>query len=110
MSCDENTPHRIVSQLIEEDPELRDVVEEFVDGLADRLAELKVAFEQMDYDLLATLAHRLKGAGGSYGYPELSDVCAKMEQEFRAHDSGNFDDWLKKLSQLQAGAVEGLRS
>lgn len=101
-------PGKLVSQLLVDDPELRDVVEEFVQGLSARIAEMRAAYARLDWELLRTLAHRLKGAGGSYGYPELSQLAAEMECGFRSHCAGQFNTWIRQLEQLSAAAREGL--
>jgi len=100
---------KLVSLLMQEDPELRDIVEEFVNGLASRLEELKHAYETLDWDQLTTLAHRLKGAGGSYGYPDISQLCAEMEKSFRDHRADAFTSYSEQLNKLAAAAIAGLK-
>lgn len=101
-------PNAIISELLLEDEDLRDIVEEFVHELDDRLSELEAAHEALDWGNLETLAHRLKGAGGSYGYPDISDVAGEMESAFRTHSAEKFDVWLKQLQELSSAAKEGL--
>ena len=103
-------PQLLISQLLLEDEDLRDIVEEFVDGLETRLAEIRQAYDQMDWDAMSRLAHQLKGAGGSYGYPDISQVAASMEQGFRVQDASNFDDWFNDLTELTTAARQGLQS
>jgi HPt (histidine-containing phosphotransfer) domain-containing protein len=103
-----NQTQKLISQLLQEDADLRDIVEEFVDGLSGRAAEIEQARQQMDFEQLTTLAHRLKGAAGSYGYPEISQLCAAMEQEFRAHQLDDFTSWMEQLSQMAVAARAGL--
>ncbi|MBU0638142.1 MAG: Hpt domain-containing protein [Planctomycetes bacterium] len=98
-----------ISQLLLEDADLHDIVEEFVEGLQSRAAEIRAAYEQLDWELLRTLAHRLKGAGGSYGYPELSSLAALMEENFSVHRADEFGDWIQKLDELRAAAEAGLK-
>ena len=93
-------PQTLISQLLIEDEDLRDIVEEFVGALDSRLTELREAYDKLDWELLRTLAHRLKGAGGSYGYPDISQLCALMEQRFRVQDASKFDEWMAALSVL----------
>ncbi|MCK4341921.1 MAG: Hpt domain-containing protein [Phycisphaerae bacterium] len=107
-SVQQPATEKLVSQLLEEDPDLLDVVEEFVKGLEQRLEEIKQAYEQLDWDQLTTVAHRLKGAGGSYGYPDISELCAKMEQAFRAQMAGDYEGWMTRLTQLVHAAEAGL--
>lgn len=99
----------LVSQLLLEDAGLRDIVEEFVAGLTSRLQELREAYAKLDFGTLALLAHRLKGAAGSYGYPDISRVCADMEAKFQAHEAGDFSTLVSQLAELCAAARAGLR-
>ena len=103
-----STQMKIVSDLLRDDPEMYDLVEEFVGGLTDRVNEFRRAYERLDWNNLTTLAHQLKGAGGSYGYSELSKLCAQMETAFRAHSADDFTAWIGQLEQLIAAAHAGL--
>ncbi len=100
---------KLISHLIQEDPELRDVVEEFVQGLGARVEELRQAHDQMDWDTLTTLAHRLKGAGGSYGYPDISQLCARIEQDARQQEAAEMQALINRLNDLTGAALSGLR-
>ncbi len=104
----EGLPEKLISQLLIDAPDLRDVVEEFVHGLGERIEELRTAYAQLDWERLRTLAHRLKGAGGSYGYPALSQLAAQMECAFRAHCADQFNAWIRRLEELSAAARAGL--
>jgi HPt (histidine-containing phosphotransfer) domain-containing protein len=101
---------RLTSELLRSDPGMIDIVTEFVAGLAGRICELRSAYEQRDYPRLAMLAHRLKGAGGSYGYPPISALAAQMEAEFRAMRAGGFAEWVRTLEALTQAAANGLVS
>ena len=103
-----DVPAKLVSQLIKESPDLGDIVAEFVQGLAPQVAQLKQSFEKLDWQMLAVLAHRLKGAGGSYGYPDISRLGAEMEQGFRNQHAEDFRAWITRLSELVAAAEAGL--
>jgi HPt (histidine-containing phosphotransfer) domain-containing protein len=100
---------KLVSELLCEDPDLRDIIEEFVDGLSDRIVHLKLAFDELDWSQLRTLAHRLKGAGGSYGYPQISQLAARMEQNFKTHRADDFDTQIHQLERLASAAHAGLQ-
>lgn len=100
---------RLVSQLLLNDTDLRDIVAEFVDGLDGRIAEMRSAHDAADWATLVRLAHRLKGAGGSYGYPDVSAAARAIEERIRRHASDGFDAWMIELEQLAAAAKAGLR-
>jgi HPt (histidine-containing phosphotransfer) domain-containing protein len=101
-------PTKLISQLLLEDADLRDIVEEFVGGLDTRLAELRDAHQKLDFQMLTTLAHRLKGAAGSYGYPDISRLCAEMEQQFTSHQADAFAKYSAELSRFAEAARAGL--
>lgn len=101
-------PDKLISQLLLEDADLRDIVEEFVGELDERINAIRRAHAQLDWRAMQTLSHQLKGAGGSYGYPDISQHAAMMEQRFRAEDVSQFDQWVSELEQLARAARTGL--
>lgn len=101
-------PDRLTSILLRDDPDMLDLVAEFVNGLPARIADLRQAYARLDWDALTRLAHQLKGAGGSYGYPDLSRLGALMEADFRAHSATSFTTWMDRLGALAEAARAGL--
>ncbi len=100
---------KIFSDLLVDDPDMLDLVEEFINGLDTRVDDFRQAFEQLNWDNLTRLAHQLKGAGGSYGYVDLSTLGKTMEDAFRAHSADSFAEWMTRLEQLLTAARAGLR-
>lgn len=78
-----NLAEPIYSELAQDDPDFEDIVELFVEGLSDRLADMKKALEKNDLDSLRQLAHQLKGSGGGHGYPQLTDMASDLEIQAR---------------------------
>ena len=68
------------------DPEMAEILGDFVGHLEERVVELREAREGEHYDELKQYAHRLKGAGGSYGYPALSQAAAVLEEAAKVAD------------------------
>lgn len=99
---------KLVSQLLLSDIGLRGTVEEFVKSLPRRLEELRQAYQLREWDRLTALAHRLKGAAGSYGYPDISRLCADLEPKLRARQADDFAAFLAKLVALTQAAQAGL--
>jgi HPt (histidine-containing phosphotransfer) domain-containing protein len=104
------TAEKLVSDLLRDDPDAFELVEGFVNGLADRIQALREAHDRLDWKLLARLLHQLKGAGGCYGYPDLSRLAATMEKHFRACSAASFTHWMEQLEKLAAAARAGLHS
>lgn len=75
------------------DPDMVELVELFLSEVPERLAVMAEAFEQQNWSELRRAAHQWKGAGGSYGYPQLSAAAATLEM---ACASGRPQDEIKR--------------
>jgi signal transduction histidine kinase/CheY-like chemotaxis protein/HPt (histidine-containing phosphotransfer) domain-containing protein len=97
-----NTSTQIVrSMLPTDDPEIRDVVREFIDGISERLDAMAAALETEQYEELARLAHALKGSGGTAGFPCFTDPAARIEESAKARDPQDIGDALRQIEKLQ---------
>lgn len=65
-------------------PGIEDLVARSVSRLPDRIAILEAALCARDVDTLASAAHTLKGAAGSYGFAPISEAAAVLETSARA--------------------------
>ena len=45
---------------------------------------MQAAVDDGDFDALRTAAHKLKGCGGGYGYPVLTERAGELEQHAKA--------------------------
>ncbi len=68
------------------DLEMHAIVEDFVRNLPDRIRMMEVALSQQDYTALINLAHQLKGAGGGYGFPVITEAAGHLEESVAYHD------------------------
>jgi HPt (histidine-containing phosphotransfer) domain-containing protein len=73
----------IFSALPTEDPDFREIVEEFIQRLQDQLAAMQQAVNAQDLKELARLAHWLKGAGGTAGFPAFTQPAKHLESLVR---------------------------
>ena len=80
----EDTP--MVSQFAD-DAEIAEILGGFVGRLAGQIDAMHAAHESGQHDALRRLAHKLKGAGGSYGYPCLTAVSGTLEEAAKACDA-----------------------
>lgn len=88
----------IASELVQEDASFADIVVQFVEGLDARLAKMHDAIEKSDFEALRGAAHQLKGSGGGYGYPILTELAAELE---RFAQSEVLDDCKTALDELK---------
>jgi signal transduction histidine kinase/CheY-like chemotaxis protein len=69
----------LASTLGDDDPDLQEIVRQFVRDLPDRSSSMLRAAQTSDTETLKRLAHQLKGAGGSYGFPAITEAAAAVE-------------------------------
>ncbi|MGZ9098175.1 MAG: Hpt domain-containing protein [Brevundimonas sp.] len=55
----------------------------FVERCREDLRELRRLGEQGDVDACGPLVHRLAGAAGSFGFPEISGAALAVDQQIR---------------------------
>ena len=68
----------------ESDPDMLELVQEFAGELPDRAATLERLLAESQLEELQRLAHQLKGAGGGYGFPRITEVAASLEEAVKA--------------------------
>jgi len=67
-----------------EDEDIIDLVEEFVETLPCRVEAVQDALRGQNLELLITLAHQMKGAGGGYGFTPITDAARDLEMAARS--------------------------
>lgn len=70
-----------------DDEDLAELVEMFVDEIPDRVQTMLDAAEGSDWEQLGRIAHQMKGAAGSYGFSEVTNVAAVLEHACRQNAS-----------------------
>ena len=76
----------------EGDAEMMEIVREFAGELPARIARIEELLGSGNEEELARLAHQLKGAGGGYGFPQITETAAALEQAVK---SGGTDSEIK---------------
>jgi HPt (histidine-containing phosphotransfer) domain-containing protein len=66
-----------------QDPGLAEIIDLFVAELPERVHAMRQATLAGDLPLVGRLAHQLKGAGGSHGFPHLSTLAREVERAAR---------------------------
>ena len=65
---------------------MAEIIDQFVDSLPEKIRAMQQMLAAADYDNLQRLAHQLKGAGGGYGYPCLTENAKSLEQAAQSQD------------------------
>lgn len=87
----------LISQMAD-DEDFLPLLEMFVDELDDRIAAIRTQFDQSQGDRVRELAHQLKGAGGGYGYPQITEAAKALEDVLKA--DGPVAEVKAKIDQL----------
>ncbi len=69
-----------IRSIYEDDPDMLEIVREFAAELPRRVEEIEACLEAGRMAELQTLAHQLKGAGGGYGFGQVTEAAAGLEQ------------------------------
>ena len=66
------------------DHEMQEVLSEFVAGLPAQVKKLAEYLDAQNVDELRRAVHQIKGAGGGYGFPTMTQTAAAAEQSIKA--------------------------
>jgi len=97
-----STPIRDDSPILSDfagDPDMRELVEFFVGQMPQRVRALQESLESGALEDVRSIAHQLKGAGGSYGFPQITESARSLEEQA---DSANLEAVRQGVDELIA--------
>jgi CheY-like chemotaxis protein/HPt (histidine-containing phosphotransfer) domain-containing protein len=94
-------PSVVRSSLPTDDPEIRAIVNEFVEKLSVEIEKMDAASCKADYSELAKLAHWLKGAGGTVGFDCFTEPAKQLEKFAADKADAKIGDVLQRLRSLE---------
>jgi len=80
LSEDDNGQSTVIISLLANDPDMGELVTQFVGNLSSRLALLEAAHHEGRRQDIGRTAHQLKGTGTSYGFPMLTEHARVVEE------------------------------
>jgi CheY-like chemotaxis protein len=80
------------------DPKLADLVPAFLQNRRQDVIALLDALDRRDHATVESLGHGMKGAGGSWGFQEITDIGAALEQSAAVADTVASRKWVGELS------------
>ncbi len=92
------------------DPEMRALVVAFVEKLPDYSRPIDAAAKSGEWSRVQDLAHKLKGLGGSMGYPQVSDIAASILFQLKAENHDEVVKHVQRLGDVVARIQTGFRS
>lgn len=71
---------------IEADPDLVDLLPEYIDKRKAELATLQEAVNNNDHEKIKSIAHSTKGHAAGYGFDGLGQICEEMDDAINSGD------------------------
>jgi len=65
---------------------MADLIPDFLKRRGEDVDSMRAAFAASDYEAIEKIAHKVKGSGGSFGFPQLSQIGADLELAARSED------------------------
>ncbi|MFO7604649.1 MAG: ATP-binding protein [Gammaproteobacteria bacterium] len=88
----------LASTLLADEPDLKDVLDIYLDRLPVMVEEIDNAFNTQDWERFRQTVHNLKGTGGAYGFPCLTTLATRIEAEVKQK---RFEQLPAMLAELQ---------
>ncbi len=90
----------LTSTLPIEDPEFREIVDEFVVRLETRLTELRAAWNAGELATVAEIAHWIKGSGGTAGFEAFTAPASELEKLAKNGEADRISPSIRRIENL----------
>ncbi len=105
----DDTTDPLISEFAD-DPDIAPLIPGFLEQLPDQISGMRQALKGDDLDRLARMAHQLKGVGGGYGYPQITEAAKAVEDAAKAEEPDAAGEALRRVAALCDAARTGHRS
>lgn len=82
---------------------MADRIPAYLDGRRADLEALHRALTEGDLSSIQDLAHKMKGTGSAYGFPEITEIGDRMETAAKAGNRTEICTWISALSECLDG-------
>ena len=96
----EKSEPKIISEIIESEPELVDLVAKFCDGLPGHYELIKQFEQESNWSELKHIIHQLKGTGGGMGFPIISKIAGKIQFQIANEDHQEINKLIIDLGKI----------
>ena len=91
-----------------DDPEMGELLVLFLSELESKVNAMRTSVESGDVDTLTRVTHQVRGAAGGYGYPQITNIAAQVEETLRGGGScEQVESTVYDLLGLCLAAIEG---
>lgn len=92
---------RVIRSTFADDPDMEMAIFEFVESLPARMTTAVNFLQDQNYAELQRLVHQLKGAGGGYGFPQITEIADRVERQIaNADPAAEIMDGIEQLGEI----------
>jgi PAS domain S-box-containing protein len=96
----ESTLAPLFSTLPTENPDFREIVEGFIPRLHEQIDVMERAFQEKNFQELGRLAHWLKGAAGTVGFPAFTQPAKQIDKQVKEQQYDSIEIILAEIHEL----------
>jgi HPt (histidine-containing phosphotransfer) domain-containing protein len=89
-----------VTNEMQQDPDFQALVQVFLQKLPEMVNDICGSYAKQDWDTMQRVSHKLKGMGGGFGFPELTDIAQKINADVKAGEYEKLDSEVKELQAM----------
>jgi CheY-like chemotaxis protein/HPt (histidine-containing phosphotransfer) domain-containing protein len=89
--------------VVHANPKFADLIPGFLQNRRQDVIAMLEALQRGDFHTVERLGHDMKGVGGSYGFPTITDIGSALEQSAQSSDTGTSRMWMGELSRYLDG-------
>lgn len=97
-------------ELLDDFSDMQDLIDKFVAKLPAYLDEIQQAMGDKDWSIFRPLVHSLKGVGGSFGFPRITELCRIIEKQHNASNISGVDISVAELMEYCNDAIVDYRA
>ncbi|KPJ90015.1 MAG: hypothetical protein AMJ53_15095 [Gammaproteobacteria bacterium SG8_11] len=98
----------IVSTILHDEPEYADLIEVFVERLPPTVTKVQQLFNERQWPQFRKEIHDLKGMGGSYGFPMVTELAGQIGMELKEDNTDAVQSLLQELESISARIALGM--
>ena len=84
--------------LVRANPKFADLIPGFLQNRRQDVTTILNALDRGDFEIVESLGHCMKGAGGSYGFQVITNIGAALERAAESVDADVSRKWVGELS------------
>ncbi len=84
--------------IVNVDSTIEDLIPGFLENRQEDIKSIYDALKKEDYETIRILGHSMKGAGGGYGFDEITDIGRLIEESAEGKNQEEVKKWVINLS------------